>query len=1223
MLKRLTAFALIIALTGPLGLFGEAEADTTITTLTREHSFTSTAERTAPLPAAGNGIAFIDINDESRGTMFTPTFDPNIPGSPKAAWAYAGMVLLENAADGVNIKSTDTPANGNRSTLTAHLMNVHRNGPFETAFDDKNIHRPVTGVVYIPGSSRRSDFIANVKNAVAAHGAVAVSLFYADNRYYSRTDNDETVYLYHNVAQTNANHTVIITGWNDDMSGVYSPVHTDAADITLVRPGAFRVLDSNKDEYWVSYSTPLTGAHYIEGIHEAFSSNSNREGNDPIGHTYQRDENGFISTVSTGTATAISYANVFNTINDAFSLQAVSVFLPGENNQFRVGLIRDFDENDNTKNLNGAIDWIIPPATRPFPGYYTLPLPSGLTDNDRLLKNKQFAVVVEITSYTPITGSGVPVSNTSAGGNSWMIRNGNWVKTTNAVCIKAHAERYVDIPLTGVELTKNDKDGDDPLTTEFTVGSAEDTYDLLSAAPNQQRTIRLEPVPQNANDYIASETTWRVYMKAAPRDSNGWLEEDSAADPDKWEYDWLVWHEPQKIFALEGQTFHSDWRDGYYEWDTIENKLGEKADGYIGQPITAFNANNPAAVTFRASNEPDFHGWEILFEATARTGFRDKDWIFEKNAAPNDKEYKINNTKKGEVVVRITPVGITGIRLNRTTNTTMRAGATMNFNAILEPSNASRVKVTWGIVGDRASNGNPNGFDTVDIDGTEYIEFADHNPRDPFAQANGTNGGPAPRVAVVDSEGRVTALRDGTFHVYAKVGSLYSFCRITVAQQAVTGITVSRRRHTMSVDTTVTINAAVRPAGASNRGVTWEPKPGGSRDESGTVVEDNAIVRFTNADDDRLGIITAVAAGTAVLTVTPDSGTRVTPVEVTITVTNMPSATVRLDRNATYSILGAGNRDEVKWDFVQRGVDDPITDFPSNFPFTDRTQQGIRFRVRASEEGPAYLRGRVLAKDSKGDIMKDANGQEIFIREQIWYLESVIPISRLSFMQGGDPVRRLDLGIKKGDITAGEPIQLIVEDTRNTDSTLLDFEWTVRTRRGQQPLIAVSGGKVENGVLTPVTIHVAALTEGSNRVAGNTRLIGTNHNGRKRVSLSVRVMIYPDATDIKTRGSSIVLTEGRAAGVRARVTLKGGHRDLVYQLVQGEDPESRTVTASHPSVTLDTDRFRLEARAVTEGQEPVFLRIVGAPGLVGGEGSDRYDPVGKYRDIPITVNPRR
>jgi uncharacterized protein YjdB len=119
-------------------------------------------------------------------------------------------------------------------------------------------------------------------------------------------------------------------------------------------------------------------------------------------------------------------------------------------------------------------------------------------------------------------------------------------------------------------------------------------------------------------------------------------------------------------------------------------------------------------------------------------------------------------------------------------------------------------------------------------------------------------------------------------------GSKTAVCHVTVPYVAVTGINLEPSV-TLSVDSTVRLKAAVSPANATNKAVSWE---------SGNT-------KITAVTDD--GVVTAKAAGTADIIVTTADGKKIDTCTVTVPVTGVnlePSITlsvnltVRLKANA-------------------------------------------------------------------------------------------------------------------------------------------------------------------------------------------------------------------------------------------------------------------------------------------------------------------------------------
>ena len=104
-------------------------------------------------------------------------------------------------------------------------------------------------------------------------------------------------------------------------------------------------------------------------------------------------------------------------------------------------------------------------------------------------------------------------------------------------------------------------------------------------------------------------------------------------------------------------------------------------------------------------------------------------------------------------------------------------------------------------------------------------------------------------------EGVVTALAVGkaTITVTTIDGGFTAACEVTVAPRPVTGVTLDKATATLEVKETVTLVANVAPANATNKDVTWT-----SDNETVATVVD--------------GVVTAVAVGTANITVTTVDG---------------------------------------------------------------------------------------------------------------------------------------------------------------------------------------------------------------------------------------------------------------------------------------------------------------------------------------------------------------
>ncbi|MCG9967285.1 Ig-like domain-containing protein, partial [Pelotomaculum terephthalicicum JT] len=113
-------------------------------------------------------------------------------------------------------------------------------------------------------------------------------------------------------------------------------------------------------------------------------------------------------------------------------------------------------------------------------------------------------------------------------------------------------------------------------------------------------------------------------------------------------------------------------------------------------------------------------------------------------------------------------------------------------------------------------------------------------------------------VATVSDTGLVTAVAPGTANIIATNadGSLNATCAVTVQAStvAVTGVSLDKTSDTITAGGTDQLTATVAPADASNQEVTW--------------ASDNTTV----ATVDSTGLVTAVAPGTANITVTTADG---------------------------------------------------------------------------------------------------------------------------------------------------------------------------------------------------------------------------------------------------------------------------------------------------------------------------------------------------------------
>ena len=167
-----------------------------------------------------------------------------------------------------------------------------------------------------------------------------------------------------------------------------------------------------------------------------------------------------------------------------------------------------------------------------------------------------------------------------------------------------------------------------------------------------------------------------------------------------------------------------------------------------------------------------------------------------------------------DVTVEKAVVKVTKITLSQTT-ATLTEGETMTFTATIAPEDATDKSITW-------SSSNTS-------------------------------------VASVDNKGKVTAKASGnaTITATANDGSgVSASCVVTVEKKvvAVSSITLSQSSATMIEGETLSLTATVKPANATNKGITWSSS--------------NTSVATVDAN----GKVTAKAAGTATITATANDG---------------------------------------------------------------------------------------------------------------------------------------------------------------------------------------------------------------------------------------------------------------------------------------------------------------------------------------------------------------
>ena len=135
-----------------------------------------------------------------------------------------------------------------------------------------------------------------------------------------------------------------------------------------------------------------------------------------------------------------------------------------------------------------------------------------------------------------------------------------------------------------------------------------------------------------------------------------------------------------------------------------------------------------------------------------------------------------------------------------------------------------------------------------------------------------------PAVAIVDTNGKVTAIGGGTAEITVKTvdGEFTATCIVTVIVPT-TGVSLNRGTTDLEVGAEETLIATVAPTNATNPNVTW--------------VSSNSAIATVDTD----GKVTAISEGTATITVTTEDGNKTATCIVTVSLPAVPVTGVSIN----------------------------------------------------------------------------------------------------------------------------------------------------------------------------------------------------------------------------------------------------------------------------------------------------------------------------------------
>ncbi len=257
------------------------------------------------------------------------------------------------------------------------------------------------------------------------------------------------------------------------------------------------------------------------------------------------------------------------------------------------------------------------------------------------------------------------------------------------------------------------------------------------------------------------------------------------------------------------------------------------------------------------------------------------------------------------------PVAVTGVTLNKT-SLTLEAGQSETLTATVAPSNADNQNVSWSSSDNSVATVDQSGNVSAISAGTAVITVTTEDggkthsctvtvtaPAAPIpvtaialnkstatigigsSETLTVNYTPADAntgkavswsssntsIATVDNSGKVTGVAAGTATITATSttdNTISASCSVTVEAIAVTGVSINPTSANLQIGGSTDLTATVLPANATDKSVSW-------------TSSNTAVATVNN------GHVTAIAAGTATITVTTTDGSKTAFCSVTVT----------------------------------------------------------------------------------------------------------------------------------------------------------------------------------------------------------------------------------------------------------------------------------------------------------------------------------------------------
>ena len=773
---------------------------------------------------------------------------------------------------------------GNRFISTAYL--ARWSGPILEEEDPyspydfvspKNLVRAkdIKEVMYLPDMDVDFDEGMNaIKDAIMNYGAVQTAM-YASDRYLNKAE-----WAHYCPRRVNGNHAVAIIGWDDNYPKENFRQTPPKNGAWLIRNSWGKGMGID-GYYWASYYDTVVGTN-----NAVYFAKDKGESD----YIYQYDPYGMTRTVGYN---GKGYgANIFGPVKEKQYVNGAGFYVPAANTDYKVYVVKDYKGLDSLKNDRVEVA----SGTVEYPGYTTVTF-----DKQEVQKDSKFAVVVYYTT----------------------------LETYYPIPIEARERKYAS---------------------------------RVNAYPGQSFTS-------------SDGESWRdltVYNSSANVCIKGFTTLDGEGTPDEPKPD-----EPKEVKKVTGIKLSQN-KAQLNKWNRLNLKY----------TITPEDADNKEVVWTSSDSSVarvDNYGSVLaLKDGVATITVKTKDGDFTDSC-----EVTVGNGGVPQTV-KVTYVDITNNSLF------LNAGETTQLNVVVKPENATNKKVEYSTTNANVATVDANGLVKAVGEGRAYIyaKSADGpsdsvyvyvrksvTPQPPkevkvtnvsvdrryltleegenytltatVSPADATNktvnySSSDSRVATVDANGNITAVKAGSAYIYAKsVDGPYAYSYVTVKAKEipqppkevkVTNVSVDRRYLTLEEGENYTLTATVSPADATNKTVNYS-----SSDSRVATVDAN-------------GNITAVKAGSAyIYAKSVDGPYAYSYVTVKEKAAPQPPAEVKVTNitlDTRYLRLDAGKKYELNYTVYPYNATDKTLTWTSSNENVATVENGV---ITAIGRGTAYI----------------------------------------------------------------------------------------------------------------------------------------------------------------------------------------------------------------------------------------------------------------------------